>query len=179
MPYPIRVLTEVLPSRRDVPWWPARKDYQIKVLVIHHAASAEDATPEQINQWHQGRGWPRISYHYALSPSGAVWKCNRAGEITWGAHKHNTPAVHVCLIGDRDRREVPFDQWRSAVELAVQLLKAHPIRLDHIVGHGQLCPPDCPLHGVQCPGQTTACPGRYVSMQRFREDVAAAIGAPA
>jgi len=170
---------------------------------LHHTGGPAWATPPQIARFHvesnhleQG-GAPGIAYHYLVGPDGTVYKCWPATTITWCVRKGNTPTVCVCMIGHFDERpstltafevwalaarEIPLArmsggfyhrpflgggppppaQWAAAAALMRELASAYNIR--DVYGHKEV---------PTMPPQTTACPGRFVDLNRFRSEVLA------
>lgn len=140
--------------------WKNRTLAVIKWLVLHHAASAEDATVEVLNRTHHARDWWKLSYHYAISIDGTVYKVNKATEITYTVANGNTPVLSVCAIGNRSNVPWPKPQWEAAIELFQTLRDAYPGRT--IYGHKE-----CPTS----PPQATACPGALTDLTAFRQAV--------
>lgn len=134
----------------------------IRYIAIHHAASSEDATPEQIARFHvYARGWPGIAYHYLVAPDGRIYKCWPATMRTYCVRGHNTHCLCVCLLGNREAQPAPEVQMRAAVELVRQLADAYRVPPERILGHREF------------PDAATACPGRHIDMSSFREHVIA------
>lgn len=153
-------VSETLPTNPTAVPWKTRTLAAIKWLVLHHAASAEDATVEELNRAHHARDWWKLSYHYCLAVDGTVYKVNKATEITYTVASGNTPALSVCLIGNRSVVPCPPKQWGAAVELFQALRDAYPGRM--IYGHKE-----CPTS----PPQATQCPGLLLDLKAFRQAV--------
>lgn len=153
-------LIDVLPNNPNAAAWKPRPLESITRLVLHHAASSEQATNDELNRIHHGRGWWRLAYHYTISPTGQIFKVNKATHVTFTVKGGNTPTLSVCLIGNRELIAPPTAQWLAAVDLFRDLIAAYGEKL--IYGHQEV-PTD--------PPQATACPGRMIDMKVFREDV--------
>lgn len=175
MSYPFSDITDVLESVEGRPAWKTRKPFEIQYLLVHHTAGPEDEAPRRIHEGFRYRNLgtseapafaPRIPYHYLVSTTGLQWKVNYDTAVTWHCPSRNRDGLSVCLIGNRQVRECPEDQWWSLVNLAARLMQAFPILALNLGGHRDFYP--------------TLCPGQYVDLPRLRQDVAAAIGrAPA
>lgn len=69
--------------------WYQRSQKDITKLVIHHSASkmdkrvTDDNVLKMIQGWHEGKGWPGLSYHYCIMPNGNIYQCNAHEDITW------------------------------------------------------------------------------------------------
>lgn len=159
-------LVLALPNNPAARPWKQRDLSQIQWLVVHHAASTEDATPQALNNYHHSRrppksGWFRLSYHYTIGANGIISKINPATSITWTVANANSRVLSVCLIGNRDKIPCPQEQWDSLVWLCKRLRDAYPT-IKHLYGHKE-CPTSLP--------KRTACPGRFIDMNRLRADV--------
>lgn len=140
--------------------YPTRALSSIQYLVLHHAAGPENQTPQEIARFHvETRDYPGIAYHYIVDATGQVYKVQRATTITWCVHKQNTKSLCVCLIGNREVNPISDAQYVAAVDLFRQLRQGYTVPLDHVRGHREM------------PGQATACPGKFISLATFREDV--------
>jgi N-acetyl-anhydromuramyl-L-alanine amidase AmpD len=95
-----------------------------------------------------------------VATTGETFKVNKATDITSTVARGNTPTLSVCLIGNRQTTPAPPTQWRAAVELFRDLIRAYPGR--RIYGHREI---------PTAPPQATACPGATVNMDEFRRAV--------
>jgi N-acetyl-anhydromuramyl-L-alanine amidase AmpD len=95
-----------------------------------------------------------------VAADGTVYKCWPVTTRTYCVAGGNTASLCVCLVGNRQLMPAPPAQWRAAVELFRDLLRAYPGR--RIYGHRE---------APTAPPQATACPGAAVDMDEFRRAV--------
>ena len=117
------------------------------MIVLHHTGGADiDASAEEIHQWHKNNGWLGIGYHYVIRKDGTIEK----GRFHWtvGAHAYgeNWHTIGIQLSGDFSVAEPTEAQIESTAMLLANLCTDYgiPIDEDHIVGHRDLMPTDCP-----------------------------------
>lgn len=85
-------------------------------LVLHHA-EASRASVEEINRWHNARGWNGVGYHYYIRKDGSVYR----GRPEWavGAHavNHNSRSIGICCEGAYMTETMPKAQLESLLSL--------------------------------------------------------------
>tara|TARA_R100000808_G_C2135251_1_gene143674 strand:- start:527 stop:961 length:435 start_codon:yes stop_codon:yes gene_type:complete len=134
---------------------------KIKYIVVHHTASGEETTLEDVSLWHKARGFSRVSgtnagYHYLIeaSPKPTI-RLGRSPDRT-GAHArgYNSGSIGCAIVGSFEDGSVPSpEQYRLAVQLVADLSRQHPEAA--IKGHSE-------LGSTQCPG---------IDMVAFRQAV--------
>ena len=117
------------------------------MIVLHHTGGADiDASAEEIDQWHKNDGWLGIGYHYVIRKDGTIEK----GRPDWtvGAHAYgeNWHTIGIHLSGSFSVAEPTEAQIESTAMLLANLCTDYdiPIDDDHIVGHCDLMPTNCP-----------------------------------
>lgn len=119
----------------------------VRLLVIHHSASAPSTTRAQIDQWHRDRGFAEIGYHWVMEHDGLLLP-GRSLALT-GAHAegHNTGSLGLCVTGDNTRDDWAWTlmQKNQLAQFVRWFLVFHPGA--QVLGHRDL------------PGTHTACPG--------------------
>lgn len=128
---------------------------QINEIILHCSATpnGRPTTVEEIDRWHQARGFHRsapvgnlrlqsIGYHYVIYVDGSVHEGRHISEIGAHAAGHNSHSIGICLIGTD--KFTPA-QWAALSQLTTDLCWKFPRTL--IVGHRDL--PD--VH-KECPG---------------------------
>lgn len=101
----------------DTRTYQTRDVADINWLTIHHTATPNTTTPEQIASYHvNSRGWPGIAYHYLIHYTGTIWQTNDMSTISYH-DALNTDSVGVGLIGDFTDAPPPADQLQAAAAL--------------------------------------------------------------
>ena len=145
----------------------------IDLIVVHHSASPDTTTPDQIGAWHRERGFSSIGYHYIIydGDDGATIARGRP-ESRVGAHckGSNARSIGICVCGSyEDGAPVRDDLWQLLVSTVEGICSDYDLSADCVYGHRERARA----------GHPTACPG--YSADRLRLDVAelAAQGAKA
>lgn len=120
---------------------------ETRALIVHHSATPQTVTMEDIRVWHRARGWSDIGYHYVIEGNGAL----RVGRSFWamGAHAggFNRETLGLCIVGDNTNAA---RRWiGTQLETAREVVKALEMLFPaiHVYGHNEV-------------GTTkTACPG--------------------
>ena len=139
---------------------------EIKRIYIHHTASPQTTTVEQIRRWHKARGWSDIGYHVVIyrNVEGAWWaEAGRPVEIA-GAHVagDNAHSIGIAICGRY--HPGPGDDGpppEAALELAAEVAAAW-------CRHLGLKPLDAVKGHREGPGAATVCPGDHFDIEEFR-----------
>ena len=129
---------------------------QTNFIVIHHSASKEDLTVEEIHKYHRDQlGWAGIGYHFYIRKDGKIYRGRP--EQKSGAHTEpyfdkkqnkeigvNSSSIGICLSGNFEIEKPTDNQLKSLSEL-LQYLKQKYGNVQ-VVGHRDL--------------NATACPGK-------------------
>lgn len=145
----------------------------IAYLIVHHTATARDATDfDGVKKYHvEGRGWDDIGYHYFIAADGVV-HAGRAENVV-GAHckadEMNRKSLGVCLAGHFDLEAPTIAQLTAVALLLRRLMKKYRIPAERVLGHGEV------------PGAKTSCPGAVMRqwVEIFRVEEAARAKVPA
>jgi N-acetyl-anhydromuramyl-L-alanine amidase AmpD len=76
-------------GRYKIREWYQRATSDIQIITVHHSAieqrldSTDDAILKRIQQTHQSRGWPGLSYHFVITPNGNIYQTNAYTDKTW------------------------------------------------------------------------------------------------
>ena len=135
----------------------------IKQIIVHCSATPAkmDIGADRIREWHKGRGWLDIGYHYVIRRNGALEfgrDLDGDGDVIEevGAHAYgfNANSLGVCLIGGTDTDGKPesnftFAQYQELARLVGQLQVSLPDV--EIIGHRDLpgVSKDCPCFNVR------------------------------
>lgn len=123
----------------------------IAYLIVHHTATARDATTvDGVRRYHmEGRGWEDIGYHYFIGADG-VLHGGRA-ETTRGAHCRsadmNGRSLGICLAGHFDLEAPTIDQLSTLAVVLKALMAKYKIPATRVLGHAEV------------EGADTSCPG--------------------
>lgn len=125
-----------------------------KYLVIHHSASSNNITVEDIRRWHKAKGWSDIAYHKVIYQDGSINQGRNDG--VQGAHAFgaNALSLGICLIGNFEINELPEVMKKSLIQTLATLCKRHNIPSKNIIGHYQVAKMfNAPLGASGCPGK--------------------------
>lgn len=122
---------------------------EINKIIVHCSATREgqDISAATIRDWHLGRGWSDIGYHFIIGLDGRI-EYGRPVEKP-GAHTrgHNKRSIGVCYIGGVDEKLKAKDtrtekQKDSLIVLLATLKRLHPEAVIH--SHSDFSPKACP-----------------------------------
>jgi hypothetical protein len=156
-PAPVPVQAAKPPVRRpDVPadWVPPIPANHWRWIVIHHSATP-GGSALVFDREHRAKGWDELGYHFVIgnglgSRDGQVEVGTRWPKQKWGAHaktadqEFNNYGIGICLVGNFDIDRPTPAQVRSLARLTAYLMKTYHIPPDHVIGHGETKPTDCP-----------------------------------
>jgi len=133
-------------------------------IVIHHTAT-NYGNARIIDKWHRDRGFDELGYHFVIgngtdSGDGQVEVGPRWIKQKWGAHtktadnRFNDFGIGICLVGNFNLDQPTPAQMKSLARLVAYLMASYRIPSDHVLGHGDAKPTDCP--------------GRYMDVDQVR-----------
>jgi hypothetical protein len=125
-------------------------------IVIHHSVTRGNFSIERIAEFHIGRGYAGIAYHYVVDGIGRTFRTNSDMSFTWHGNGGNT-GLGVCLLGDFTTAVPPEAQLAAAAELVLALRGQYGLL--PVIGHREAA------------GAATACPG-----DAFTNEMVHAIG---
>jgi len=105
---------------------------KIDRIIIHCSDSPPGTTAAEIDDWHRGRGWKRIGYHYVIEEDGSVRTGRKISEV--GAHVQgkNRNSIGICLTGVRGFNK---EQMQSLVILCNGLIAMFRPEKVQVQGH--------------------------------------------
>ncbi|MEM9835866.1 MAG: N-acetylmuramoyl-L-alanine amidase [Bacteroidota bacterium] len=136
---------------------------EVTHLIIHHSVSTNTSSDwaalvRSIWSSHVNfNGWDDVGYNYLIDPDGLIYEGR--GSDTRGAHfcGDNTGTMGVCLLGTFTNQAPTATALRALEQLlawkasnrsidpeAVSFHAAGDQQLNHIAGHRQGCPTECP-----------------------------------
>lgn len=144
---------------------------EVNYLAIHHSASPDTQTAEEIANYHiNNNGWGGIGYHFLVAKNGTVYYVGDISTARANVANLNEQVIGICLIGNFSSGRVPTtEQLDSAHKLCEFFIASYPDlpnvkTWDQVRGHKEL------------PHQATACPGDNWS--GWRPQLTAASTAP-
>lgn len=153
----------------------------VKYIVLHTSDSrARNVDATTIDQWHRGRGWAKIGYHYVVLDDrrddwwrdGEIQPGRAAGKM--GAHclGLNDQSIGICVVGNGNKRRWTPRQLQSVVWLCAKLCRRYSVDPSHVIGHRE-------INGLAMRGIVDSkfrtdktCPGTMVDMPTIRDHVA-------
>ncbi len=166
-PAPPRVLPAPLPPGKVTPvpherpggpypsaWYPQVSPRAWRFIVIHHSASPAGSMAV-FDREHRAKGWDEVGYDFVIgngtdTGDGQVQVTPRWTTQKQGAHCYtpdelfNKRGVGICLVGNFDRTRPTRAQMQSLVKLVAFLMQRYDIPLEHVLGHRDCKPTDCP-----------------------------------
>lgn len=159
-------ITNVVGKYRTGSWY-QRNTQAITTITVHHDAIPQDSRSadqvmKSIQNIHQSKGWPGMSYHFYIHNDGSVYQVNDFSDITWH-DSTNDDSIGVCVHGyfHTPHNEEPTEaQLASLKSLLDELSTQHP---EFPAGQGD-------VYGHRERDQT-ACPGDnlFPYVKEYRE----------
>lgn len=145
----------------------------MKYVVIHHSASAQTTTAEQVSSWHKIRNWgdennpmyaPKSTlgwygqYHFFIEGNGKITQFREMSEIGWHAGNWdvNKDSIAICFAGNFNN-----DELTSAQKKSLQIIWSR-IQTDY----PELSLKDFRLHRDF---KSTECPGSNITFKLLEE----------
>lgn len=120
---------------------------RIDKIIIHCSDSnlPNHDNIETIRQWHKGRGFSDVGYHFFIRSDGTIEK-GRDLDIK-GAHCQgkNNHSIGICLHG-KYKEDFKGDQFISLTRLLKSLVTIFPNVTTH--GHNEFSRKQCPVFDV-------------------------------
>lgn len=125
--------------------YPLRDISSITTRYWHHTASSDNATWEEIAQYHiKNRKWAGIAYHIGIDKEGRIAILNKLERRSNHTAGHNSHGVGIVLLGNYDEHE-PSEAMVKAIRKVRKYLDVIDITEDRL--HRDV--------------KATICPGRY------------------
>ena len=109
-------------------------------IIVHHTAVSRFLNDDQFKatkNYHIGKGWGDIGYHYEISGSGRLY--HGRPEKKAGAHCYqqgmNYKSIGVCLDGNFDQEYPSPQQTKTLKKLLLDLMKRYDIPAKNILPH--------------------------------------------
>ena len=145
-------------------WLPPVAARPWRWIVIHHS-DTETGGAAFIDRLHKARGWDGLGYDFVIgngtdTGDGQIEVGYRWREQIIGAHaktpdnRFNEYGIGICLVGNMMDHPPTAKQMASVERLTGYLMATYHIAPDHVMGHGDTKP--------------TECPGRYTNLPLIR-----------
>ncbi len=146
-------------------WTPHVRANNWQWIVIHHSATPSGCAT-QFDRSHRQKGWDELGYHFVIgngtgSRDGQIEVGSRWPKQKHGAHaktpdnRYNDYGIGICIVGDFDVDRPSPAQVRAVAKLVSHLMQTYHIPANHVVGH--------------CDVKPTDCPGRHFSVAQVRQ----------
>ncbi len=129
--------------------------HEINQITVHHTAVVLDdnaLAPSRIRghqEFHQGRGWPDIAYHFIVDASGNIYE-GRPVDAVGDTGTDYDPTGHflVCCEGDFDQQDITDAQYESLVKMLAWGAAEFSVDPAKIHGHRDVAATSCPGDGL-------------------------------
>ena len=134
---------------------------ETKFLIIHHAASDNIPTEEEVRNFQLSEGYPTICYHFLYDPEAKeVIQVMEDTDICPHAYSMNSNSVAICLLGNYEtNRELDSVDILIISTWVDKMMNKFGLTPISVCGHG-----DCVVYN---PKNNTACPGKNVDVNMF------------
>ena len=117
----------------------------IRRIIVHHSASPDSWTLDDVDRSHRARGFDCVGYHFVVEKTGLIRLGRPVSKV--GAHCKglNSYSIGVCLIGSFENGgTIPGDQWAAAVSLVRDFMRQYDLPIAEVYGHMEVKPTLCP-----------------------------------
>ncbi|MDJ0952921.1 MAG: peptidoglycan recognition family protein [Acidimicrobiia bacterium] len=131
------------------------RQHTIDRITVHHTAvvlTDNRAAPARLRghqEFHQGRGWPDIAYHFIIDAAGNIYE-GRPVDAVGDTGTDYDPTGHflVCCEGDFNQQPITPEQYRSLIEILAWGAAAFGVDPTTIQGHRDVASTSCPGDGL-------------------------------
>jgi len=118
---------------------------EIKYLVVHCTATAQNAKVESIKRyWKDVLKWKQVGYHFIVEANGNVVQLADIKQTTNGVKGFNSNSIHFCYIGGLKSD----DRTQAQKDALERLLKDHKAMFPNAIIQGHR---DFPNVKKECP----------------------------
>lgn len=125
---------------------------KINAIIIHHSASKQTTTVEEIRSWHKQRGFADIGYHWVIRRGNKIWECVPGRhESVVGAHcaGHNAHTIGVVVCGDY-RTDSLCDEAKTLIKSVVEVIShRHNLADGCVAVHSDFADTECPGNNLR------------------------------
>jgi hypothetical protein len=135
-------------------WIPHVPPRHWQFIIVHHSATPAGGAA-RFDREHRAKGWDELGYDFVIgngtdTRDGQIEVGPRWIKQKWGAHTktpdnmYNEVGVGICLVGNFQQDYPTAAQMRSLAKLDAFLMRQYHIPVDHIIGHRDTKPTECP-----------------------------------
>jgi N-acetylmuramoyl-L-alanine amidase len=157
-----RVATAGIPAD----WVPPVAPRPWREIIVHHSATTTGGAAA-FDKEHKAKGWDGLGYDFVIgngtdTGDGQIEVGWRWTQQKIGAHDktpdnyYNEYGIGICLVGNFMVERPTPRQLQSLTRLSSYLMKTYHIPPDHMLGHGNTKP--------------TECPGKYLDVAMVRRE---------
>lgn len=131
---------------------------KVDKIIVHHTASPQNTTVDQIRDWHvNGNGWSDIGYHYIILADGTLERGRNVNRT--GAHckNKNKGSIGVCVTGNTSNEPPTMQQIESLKGTLGMLIEDYLLTRQDVYGHRD-------FGATECPGDFL-----YAYLQQYRQ----------
>lgn len=148
------------------------REYRWRWIIVHHSGS-DSGDLAFIKKVHQQKGYEGVAYHFIINngsrgtiagqiEQSSRWKSRENAGSTLRDHV-NEYGIAIVMVGNLQNHPPSEQQKEALINLLVRLSGKYNISIDKIRGHREL--------------QNTKCPGKYMDMEKIRQEIKIKIGA--
>ncbi len=120
-------------------------------LIVHHSggtdlvplADTSHHTAKIMEEWHIGKGWDGLGYHYVIHKDGEVWRGRPEHRNGAHARGYNTKSIGICLSGNFDATLPTKAQETALKDLLLKTSAKYDIPYDKIIPHRNVANKTC------------------------------------
>jgi hypothetical protein len=117
----------------------------INKIIIHHTASSQDTTVEQIRDWHvNGNGWSDIGYHFIILKDGTVANGRHINKTGSHCKGQNAGSIGICVTGNTNNEPPTKPQVESLYGKLKMLCEEYHLDRHNVYGHRDFSTSECP-----------------------------------
>ena len=115
---------------------------KVEGIGLHHSGVAVSQSVEVIHNYHKGKGWAGIGYHYYVRKDGSIYRGRP--ENMAGAHCNgiNSISIGICAEGNFSEETMSNVQKQALIELVKDIKSRYDIKW--VRGHKEILSTSCP-----------------------------------
>lgn len=134
-----RELSQLKDIRGDLPRngsFSKRSWSKITDIARHHSGEDAGDAYAYANYHVHTLGWPGIGYHFVITKDGTIQWCNSVERVSYGVGNHNTPLIHISLVGNGSFTDAQENSYYELVGALFQT-KGLNLSISRMKGHNE------------------------------------------